>query len=145
MRVGLTCQLILILAGLVVLAAPAHAQKSIAKPGYYPDRYSGDVFTGTLASVDDSKNQITLTYLDPKHQNVLTLVAEIQEGYTVESRKEPKDHQLRATELTVGRIYTAYYCAYPAKIDGEKKTIYKIFIIDGVPNRAVGPLVYKAF
>jgi hypothetical protein len=123
----------------------ASAQKSTAKAGYFPPCYSGDIFTGTLSAVDDSRSEIVLTYTDSRPNRVENLQGEIDEEYTVQSRTNPTPHHLRPSELTLGKSYSAYYCTLPKKVNGKKSTINSIFLIDGVPNIAAHYARYMAF
>lgn len=48
----------------LALALPAAAQHAIAPSGYYPDAFTGDIFTGVVTATDDATGSITLLYTD---------------------------------------------------------------------------------
>ncbi len=101
--------------GSTSLALPQHGT---APTGYYPECLAGDVWTGTLTTVDDANRRITLTYTNPKHKQVETFVGVIEDGYTVSRRGGPR-HELRPSELTLGTHLRVYYCEERKKVEGK--------------------------
>jgi hypothetical protein len=126
------------------LSALAYAQHRTAPNGYYPVCYAGDVWTGTLSAVDDDKREISLTDADPKHNGTETFVGVIKEGYTVSRRGGPP-HELKPSELPLGKQLSVYYCMERKKVNGKKTTVNEVFLIDNVTNLTKGYSEFKAF
>jgi hypothetical protein len=129
---------------LLGIGTVAYAQHGHAPNGYYPLCYAGDMWTGVLSAVDDQKSEITLTYVDPKHNKAETFTGVIEDGYTVSRRGGPP-HALKPSELSLGTRLTVYYCSERKKVAGTKTTINKVFRIDNVPNLRKEYLVFRAF
>lgn len=144
-RLRCTTRLTLLAIAIVSSSLPASSQRSTAKAGYFPYCYAGDIFTRTLFAVDDNKSEITLTYTEPKHGKVESLVGEIVPEYTVRSLKERAPHHLRPSELMHGERYSVCYCVFSKKVNGEKTITNSIFLIDGVPNLQQSYSIYKVF
>jgi len=120
------------------------AQYESAENGYYPSSYHGDTFTGTVVSTNSETREITLSYTNPKNGKTETFIGVLQEGYTLKF-KDGTLHELKPSEMKVGKEFKVYYLCATKKVGGKKTTINTIFLIGGAPNARTQYSYFMAF
>jgi len=102
-----------LLSGLLSMAAVA--QYGTAPNNYYPDKYNGSTFTGTVTETE--ADQITLTYT--KGSKTETFIGKFEAGCSV-PRADKSDHRMSASEIPKGTVITAFFNTNTRKVDGKK-------------------------
>src|SRR5438132_11893434 len=67
--------------------ATAVAQKGTAGPGFYPQGFHGDTWTGEVASAGEAKRELTLTY--KSGDKTQTFIAYVPDGGAAWGRMSP--------------------------------------------------------
>jgi len=111
----------------VLLSLGAPAQHGTAPSGYYPAGYSGDIFTGTVVSVDQSSDAVTLEYSKGGKSEKLVVIME--GGCKVPSKGGEPMH---AKNIPEGTVLTAFYMPKTEKINGEKQKLHVFVAISFV-------------
>jgi hypothetical protein len=96
------------------LPAAALAQHGSAPNNYYPDKYNGATFTGTVTEVKD--DQITLTYT--KKDKTDSFTGHLESNCLVPS---VNGKGMAATDLPLGTVITAFYNVETKKVNGQKQ------------------------
>src|SRR6185437_15142368 len=103
-----------------VILAPmwtAAAQKGSAPPGFYPNNYNGDTFTGEVVAAND--RELTLAY--HKRSNTELFVG-TTESACMAKTKQGQMKELHLTAIPKGTVLTAFYNSESEKQpDGTKK------------------------
>ena len=97
----------------VCFAISANAQYGVARSNYYPTRYTGSTFTGSVTESTDDR--ITLTYT--KNGNPQVFTGRFETGCTVPSASGAK---MMPTDIPKGTIMTVFYNGETSKIDRQK-------------------------
>lgn len=101
---------------LSLLIAPlATAQYGTAPNNYYPDKYNGSTFTGTVADAKD--DQITLTYTEGAKAD--TFIGRLETACSV-PRADKSDRGMNASDIPRGTVITAFFNNENRKTDGQK-------------------------
>jgi hypothetical protein len=118
------------------------AQHGTAEDGYYPDHYSGDTWTGIVASVSDNTREVTLTFT--RGAKTESFVGILEKGYLAKPVKGA-GRELNPSDLRLGIKIKVYYHVETKKVQDKKIKINRIFLIEGIPNLAGRRLQFKAF
>jgi hypothetical protein len=97
-----------------ILPAATLAQYGVAPNNYYPDRYAGSTFTGTVTEVKDG--QITLTY--SKKDKTDTFTGHLEANCSVPT---VNGLGMTASDLTLGTVITAFFNGETKKVNGQKQ------------------------
>jgi hypothetical protein len=143
-KLSLTGRYVCLLGAIAMCLTPAVSQLTNAAPGYYPECYHGDVFSGMLTNANDSTREITLSYSDPNHKHSTVFIGQLEDSYTVSLRGGPQ-HKLEPSELPLGQNLSVYYCIVHPKLNGEKIKVNSIFLIRDLTNLATHHSVYMVF
>jgi hypothetical protein len=89
------------------------AQFGTASNNYYPDKYNGSTFTGTVIEVKG--DQITLTYTNKDKTDTFT-------GHFEANCSVPNvsGRGMTASDLPVGTVMTAFFNGETKKVNGQK-------------------------
>jgi len=120
------------------------AQYGTAENGYYPDKYFGSTFTGTVKSTNDETREVTLNFIDPRKSKDQTFVGVLDEGYSVQL-KDGTLHELKPSEIRPGALIKVYYMPETKKVAGKKTTINTVILIGGTPNAHAQHVTFKPF
>ena len=124
---------LLLILSVIFCCGVALAQKGTAEPGYYPVGYHGDTWTGEVTAIDESANQITLTYR--KGDKTETFVGTFTEKFVMTGMaNNPTGTNLKAKDIPLGTRLTIYYIKKSKKVDGEKVKINEIIGIKVLPK-----------
>lgn len=116
------------LALVICCCGAATAQKGVAESGFYPSSYvGGETWTGEVTTVDEEKQEITLTYRDGK--NVSTFTGVLIKDYMGPMNKKGVYEQVKLP-LLLG-YHVRAYCMSKSKKgpDGVKVKTNYIHII----------------
>jgi hypothetical protein len=91
------------------------AQYGTAPNNYYPDNYSGSIFTGAVD--DTADNQITLTFTKGSKTDRFTGLFET--GCSVPSKN---GRHMLPSDIPHGTVMTAFFNSRKKKFDGKKTT-----------------------
>jgi hypothetical protein len=115
---------------LVLLAcfipARTNAQKGTAPNGYYPITYNGNIFTGTLESVDKEKQDITIAYVHGDKTEKFTGRFENRCSW---SSKDGIEHSFGVEDIPKGTVLTVFYKIRTEKMATEKVNENSIFAV----------------
>jgi hypothetical protein len=91
----------------------AAGQFGTAPNNYYPDKYTGSTFTGTVAEVNGE--QITMTYTNRDQTDTFT-------GHFEENCSVPNvsGRSMTASDLPLGTVMTAFFNVETKKVSGQK-------------------------
>ncbi len=120
------------------------AQYGTAENGYYPPTYTGETFTGAVASANNETREITLSYANPKDGKTQTFTGVLEDGYSLRL-KDGNLHELKPSEIKLGTQFKVYYLSTTKKVGGKKTTIHAIFLIRGAPNAQAHYTYFTAF
>ncbi|HEV1995152.1 MAG TPA: hypothetical protein VGR03_12555 [Candidatus Acidoferrum sp.] len=109
-----------------ILAPVLNAQKGTAPNGYYPQNYSGSIFTGSLDSADANTQEITLVFSKGNKTERFVGQLEATCGW---KDKGGTLHSFGADEIPKGSLLTAFYIPVTKKVDGHKTTQNAVFAI----------------
>ena len=132
----------ILLAAVLLACGATQAQQGTASNGYYPSGYSGNTWSGTVASVNKDTREITLEY--KKGDKVQTFVGVPTTDYRVKEHNGP-ERPLSMDDIPVGRVVKVWYISKSKKVDGKKVNFNEIFQIDAVANAATGYWTFMAF
>jgi hypothetical protein len=104
-------------------------QHGTAGDGYFPMGYSGDTWTGEVASTNDTTREITLTYTNGKKSETFTGV--LKDNFQVKM-KDGSMKELKPSGIPKGARITVFYQAKTKKVDGNKVKYYEIFQLNTV-------------
>jgi hypothetical protein len=130
------------------------AQKGTAGPGFYPQGYQGDTWTGEVASADEATRELTLTY--KSGDKTQTFIAYIPDGgaawgknesgdkvleiFSVDPKKANKPSKPEPPHINLadflGRRLTVYYIHREQKdANGQKLKFNEVFWIKIIPKK----------
>ncbi len=96
-----------------LLPGLALAQFGTAPTNYYPSKYTGSTFTGTVAEVNGE--QITLSFTNKDKTD--TFVGHFEASCSVPNVNK---RSMTASDLPVGTVMTAFFNAETKKVNGQK-------------------------
>lgn len=106
--------IVLVLLAVVILA---QAQKGSAPAGFYPQKFNGDTFRGSVIDADE-QGHLTLVYSKgSKHEEFVG----VTEAPCMGPTKDRGLKQLRLSAIPKDSVLTAFYNPLKGK-DGEKET-----------------------
>jgi hypothetical protein len=111
---------------LMTFCTTVFAQHGSAPNGYYPLGYSGDTWTGEVASTDDTTREITLTYTKGTKSETFTGV--LKDNFQVKM-KDGSMKELKPSGIPKGARITVFYQSKTKKVDGNKVKYSEIFQI----------------
>jgi hypothetical protein len=106
-------QIVTLLTTIAFLPIIVSAQYGIAPNNYYPDNYSGSIFTGVVTETGD--NQITLTFTKGSKTDTFTGLFE-----TGRSGPARDDRRMIPTDIPKGTVMTTFFNTRTKKVDGKK-------------------------
>jgi len=109
------------LAVIAVLCVGTHlvlAQHATAPNGYYPETFNGDTFRGTVASVYDSTESLTLHF--EKGNKLQDFTGRIEQPCAIPTKN---GQPMRASDIPLGTDITAYYLESKDKTTGQKQNL----------------------
>ena len=106
-------QTVILLATFFSLAIHVSAQYGTAPNNYYPDSYSGSIFTGIVT--ETGANHITLTFT--KGNKTETFTGVFETGCSVPARD---GRPMMPIDIPTGTVMTTFYNAETKKVDGKK-------------------------
>jgi hypothetical protein len=109
---------------IIVLSPLVRAQHGDAPADYYPPGYSGDTWTGIVASTSDETREIKLTYTNKDKTETFTGV--LKDGYKIKM-KDGSMRELKPSSIPVGDKIKIFYTVDTRKVDGKKVKVYEIF------------------
>jgi hypothetical protein len=89
--------LLCLLCGWLFILTTVAGQKGTAGPGFYPQGYNGDTWTGEVTAADESKREITLTYT--KGNKTEDFVAFVPDGSVGWMKDEQGDRVIAVWKL----------------------------------------------
>jgi len=93
----------------------ATSQYGTAPNNYYPDKYNGSTFTGTVA--ETKNDQIALTYA--KADKTDTFIGRLETACSV-PRADNNSRGMNASDIPLGTVMTAFFNVDNRKVDGQK-------------------------
>jgi hypothetical protein len=108
----------------IALSPVVRAQHGTAPADYYPVGYSGDTWTGIVASASDETREIKLTYTNKDKTE--TFAGVLKDGYKIKM-KDGSMRELKPSSIPVGDRVKVFYMADTRKVDGKKVKVYEIF------------------
>jgi hypothetical protein len=105
------------------------AQHGTAPNGYYPQNFSGSIFTGSLESATADTQEITLAYSKGNKSERFVGRLESACGW---KGKDGAAHSFKADEIPKGTVLTALYINTTKKTGGQKINENSIFAISYV-------------
>jgi hypothetical protein len=105
------------------------AQHGTAPNGYYPQNFSGSIFTGSLESATVDTQEITLAYSKGNKSERFVGRLESACGW---KGKDGAAHSFKADEIPKGTVLTALYINTTKKTGGQKINENSIFAISYV-------------
>jgi hypothetical protein len=96
-----------------LLSGVALGQFGTAPNNYYPDKYTGSTFSGTVAEVNGE--QITMTYTNKDKTDTFT-------GHFEANCSVPNvnGRSMTASDVPLGTVMTAFFNAETKKVSGQK-------------------------
>jgi hypothetical protein len=113
LRGGTVRRILTVLTTITFLPIIISAQYGTAPNNYYPDNYSGSIFTGIVTETGD--NQITLTFT--KGSKTDTFTGLFETGCSVPARDGSR---MMPIDIPKGTAMTSFFTAITKKVDGKK-------------------------
>lgn len=129
---------------LLGLCPLAFGQQGTAANGYYPPGYSGDTWTGVVASSNEQTQEITLSYTNPKNGKAETFIGIPEQGYLVHEHGGAT-RPLKLSDIPVGRTIKVWYKTATKMVNGKKVKFNSVFQISTAANANMGRVSFMAF
>jgi len=107
---------------LVLCASVVQAQYGSAPNNYYPDRYTGSTFTGTVTQAQG--DEVTLTYSNKGKTDTFT--GRFEAPCSIPTRD---GQPMTAADLSEGSVITAFYNRETVKTNGQKEKLNVILAL----------------